>query len=158
MKKIMMLCSMLAIAGFVSGCAGTKVAELKLKHFEEDEKDKIEAIGREYGEVLFEAIKTRDYEMFGKYLTPEAREAMTLKLFNESCEKLVTQNGDIGEATYLGNLRPNTLMRNFLWKIEFKKEVPKADEPSTFLIYDRLFNVSFVKIGEKYQIIGFHLM
>ena len=153
-----MLCTMAIIATFVSGCVGTKVAEFKLKHFEEDEKDQIEAIGRQYGESLFEAIKTRDYELFGKYLTPEAKEAMSLKLFNESCEKLVKQNGDIGEATYLGNMSPNTLMRNFLWKVEFKKPVSQPDSPSTLLIYDRLFNVSFVKIGEEYQIFGFHLM
>lgn len=155
MKKIIMLLTVAVIAIFITGCAATKVAEIKFKHFDEDDKEQIETIGRQYGEMLFESIKTCNYELFCKHLTAEAQEAMTLKLFTESCETMVKQNGSIGEATYLGNMRPNPLMRNFLWKIEFEKAATNPNAPSKSVIYDRLFNVSIVKVGEEYQIIGF---
>lgn len=155
MKKVIMLLAVAAIAVLITGCAGTKVAEIKFKHFEGDDQDQIETIGRQYGELLLESIKTCNYEMFCQNMTTEARGAMTLKLFTESCEKMVKQNGSIGEATYLGNMRPNPLMRNFLWKIEFEKPATNPDAPSKSIIYDRLFNVSIVKVGDEYQIIGF---
>jgi hypothetical protein len=158
MKKSLNFLGIAVIAFALSGCASSKSTEIKLRHFDEQNTTEVEDTGRQYGEILFESIKTKNYEMFCQHLTPEAKESMTLKLFNDSCDKLVRQNGKIGEATFLGSFNPNPLMRNFIWKIEFEKESPKADASTKTLVYDRLFTVSLVKIGEDYQVIGFHIM
>jgi hypothetical protein len=156
--KIAMLMSVLTGSLlFLTGCSTVTEVETgkEFSAISTEEDVELEKIGKQYSEDVLQAIKNVDYELLAKHIMPEYLKNVSEEDFRKSCENYRKSSGEQINQTYLGFLRGGPMVREYIWKTEFSKQIKDKEGNERTYVYDKLFSIAVAKSGDQYYVLGF---
>ncbi len=146
---VIAMSAVLLLAG--AGCKSTE--KTKLGEFDPNDNEALK-VAKTFADDILTGVKTDNYQLFCKNLSPEMREKMTEKTFKATVKEMTDRVGTLQNWTYL-TVMDKTPLKAFVWKASFQKEIKDKDNKPLKLDTDMLFQLFIGKTDKGYVILIF---
>ena len=146
---VIAMSAVLLLAG--AGCKSTE--KTKLGEFDPNDNEALK-VAKTFADDILNGVKTDNYQLFSKDLSPEMREKMTEKNFKAMTKEMKDRVGTLQTWTYLTVL-DKTPLKAFVWKASFQKEIKDKENKPVKLDTDMLFQLVIGKTDKGYVILLF---